>query len=1106
VSCGAALPSEVERRDAERKPVTVLFCDLVGFTARSDRADPEDVKATLRPFHTRIVREIETFGGTLDKFIGDGVLGVFGAPASHEDDPERAVRTAFRIQEAIEELNEEHPGLGLAVRIGIDTGEAVVAIGPGPQFGERVTGEVIALAGRLQAVAPVGGIAIGEVTHRATREFFASEELPSIAIPGRSEPLRAWRPIATSRRLARERPKTPFIGREEESALLRAAFRRCTGGPSVQLVTVSGEPGVGKSRLIAEFADHLDREPLIIRWRIGRCRPYGEGVAFAPLVDMVKTEAGILDSDPPGEVRRKLTQALEGLVDEPSEREWLRARLAPLVGLGDPAAADRAESFTAWRRSLEAMAAQHPTVVVFDDLHWADPALLDFIEQVIDWSTGLPLLVVCATRPELFERRPRWGGGKRNATAVSLRPLSETETAMLVTGLVDPATLPAHTKTALLERAGGNPLYAEEFARMLSERASGSEADIPVPETVQAIIGARLDTLPPESKTMLQDAAVLGKVFWAGALLAMDGRTEGEIQARLHDLSKQELVRPIRASTIAGDSEFAFWHLLVRDVAYEQIPRAERGMKHRAAADWIEAVPGERATDRAEVLAYHYGIAADLAGASIDDDLREKAARYHLLAGGRAQRLDAEAADRLLQRALGFLPPGHPSRPPVLVRAAEVASTLGRFIEARRDFDEAAEAYRAAGDARALGDTLARQSRASSRLGDVRRSRRLLDEALELLEGQSPGPELARAYSRRAGIALTDSRWEECRAWAEKALALAERLGLQEEVVRALQFRGASRSELGDEDGLADLWAALRLGTDIGLGEETVLTYGNLGLQLWLRDGPTIALQAYTSALEFSETRGFMLEAMWTKAGQLEALFDLGRWEDVVAIAHEMEAWDREEGGGLIRTYAEVYRGMVLARRGEVDAARLLAEEFLPRVRALNRAEFLAPALIVGALNESARGHRSMATQLIDDFAELTATTPGYRWHHLPEALRLRVAADATEGLERLFPDSQPTCRRYEHSRTSAQALVAEVRGEVERARDLFAAAGAGWRSYGSVLELGHARFGEGRCLLALGLPDAARHRLDEARDRFGTLGAEPLVGAVDDTLRTASV
>ncbi|MGH2636238.1 MAG: ATP-binding protein, partial [Actinomycetota bacterium] len=1007
--------------------MTVLFCDLVGFTARSDRADPEDVKATLRPYHAAIKRVLDSFGGTLDKFVGDGVLGVFGAPASHEDDPERAIRAAFRIQQEIARLNEDGGAAPLAVRIGIDSGEAMVALGPGPQVGERVTGEVVSLAGQLQTLAPAGGIAIGESTRRAARDRFSFEPIEQ---PDGS--LIAWLPREVSR-LVREQPNTPFVGRVAESSMLRAAFRRCTGEPSVQLVTVTGEPGVGKTRLVGEFAEHLDAQPELIRWRTGRCLPYGEGVGLWPLSEMLKAEAGILESDPPDEARAKLARSVETAVDDPSERDWMLARLGPLVGVGEmTVASDRAESFTAWRRFLEALASQHAIVLVFEDLHWADAALLEFIEHVVDWSTDLPMLILRAARPELYDRWPGWGGGKRNSATVALPPLTEAETATLISGLLDQAVLPADTQRALLDRSGGNPLYAEEFVRMLTDRGIlersrrtlrlAGDVEIPVPETVQAIIGARLDTLSPETKSLLQDASVMGRVFWTGSVAAIGGVDVGEVRTRLHEVARLELIRPIRSSSVKDDEEYAFWHLLVRDVAYSQLPKADRGAKHRAAAAWIGAAAGDRAADQAELLAYHYGEALDLALASGGEDvaeLRRLTVQHLLAAGERAARVDAESADRNFRRAVELLPDADPQRPRALLLRGEAETTLGRFTDARASFDEAVDGMRAAGERVGLGEALALKTRALHKLGDLRTSTRLLSEAVEILEAEPPGPELARAYSRMAGQMLLLGRFEECRDFAERTLALAERLGLDDEVVRARQNLGAARSELGDPGGLADLWAALRLGLDLGVGVETAVSYGNLAYQLWLLDGPAIALQVWDSAVDFAQVRGFSTEAYWSRCGQLEVLFDLGRWDDVVRIAHEIEAWDREEGGGQMRTFAELYRAMVIAHRGETQAAILLEEEFLPRVRILQRAEFLAPALTFGALLEHIRGHDAMAVDLVEEFVRSTEGHGSYRLQFLPDAARVLAGNGRVDRLEFLLDEDAPL-----HTARSRNALA----------------------------------------------------------------------------------
>jgi len=794
-------------------------------------------------------------------------------------------------------------------------------------------------------------------------------------------------------------------------------------------------------------------------------------------------------------------------------------RLVPLVGVGETAmAGERAESFTAWRRYLEALASQHALVLVFEDLHWADEALLEFIEHLADWTTGLPMLILCAARPELYDRRPGWGGGKRNAATISLPPRSDSETAMLISGLLDQAVLPAETQRALLDRAGGNPLYAEEFVQMLTDRGilertdrtlrlSGG-AEIPVPESVQAIIGARLDTLSHETKSLVQDAAVVGRVFWTGAVATIGGVERSEARLRLHEVSRLELIRPIRSSSVEDDEEYAFWHILVRDVAYAQIPRAERGAKHRAAAEWLTQVAGDRVADQAEVLAHHYGQALELALAAGADDateLRELTVRHLVVAGERAARVDAGSAERHFRRAAELLPETDPKRPPVLLRLADTETTLGRFTDARHRFDLAISGLMAADDLLGVGEAMALKTRALHKLGDTRETTRLLKEAVEILEDLPPGPELARAYSRTASNHLMLGDYEACREYAAMTLKLAERLSLDEEVVRARQNLGAARVELGDQAGLADLWAALRLGLDLGIGVETAVTYGNLAYQLWLLDGPGISLQVWDAAVEFAHVRGFSTEEYWSKCGQLEALLDLGRWDEVVAIADDIERWDKEAGGGQMRTFAEFYRAMVLARRGDIQAAVLLEEEFLPRVRIMRRAEFLAPALTVGALLEHMRGHETMAVDLVEEFLRETEEHPSYRLQFLPDAARVLVANGRLDRLEPLI-DGAPEARnvRTRNALETARAIAAEGRGDLEDAARRHAACADAWLAYGSVPERAYALLGEGRSRRAAGDP-GGDEPLHQAREAFDALGATPTVRELDELLGDAA-
>jgi class 3 adenylate cyclase len=438
--CGTPLTSAPASQAEERKVVTVLFCDLVGFTARSDKADPEDVQARLRPYHTQLRREIERFGGTLDKFIGDGVMAVFGAPVAHEDDPERAVRCALGTLVAITELNRTQPALELQVRIGISTGEAVVSLG-GSRETEGVVGDVVNTASRLEGVAPVGGIVVGEPTWRATSNLFDYEPLPPVRVKGKTEPLAIWRAVAARSRFGigvEQRILTPFVGREDELDLLKRLQARSLREHAVQLVTIIGEPGVGKSRLVQELFRFVDAQEELVGWRQGHCLPYGEGIAFWALGEIIKAEAGILESDQPEQAAAKLASALKVVEDDPGEREWISARLAPLIGLTAEAAGavERSEAFAAWRRFLEAIATRKPLVIVVEDLHWADEALLAFLDHLVDWSSDVPLLMVCTARPELYERAPGWGGGKRNATTLGLSPLSDAEISQLLAGLL----------------------------------------------------------------------------------------------------------------------------------------------------------------------------------------------------------------------------------------------------------------------------------------------------------------------------------------------------------------------------------------------------------------------------------------------------------------------------------------------------------------------------------------------------------------------------------------------------------------------------------------------------------------------------------------------
>jgi class 3 adenylate cyclase len=1107
--CTAPLQPAPPAPTEERKVVSVLFCDLVGFTARSDSADPEDVRARIRPYHQRLRTEIERYGGIVEKFVGDAVMAVFGAPVAHEDDAERSVRAGLRVLEAIEELNETDRALELQVRVGINTGEAVVALGARPEQGEGlVTGDVVNTASRLQSAAPVGGIAVGEDTYRATKEIFDYVELEPVSVKGKAEPLPIWQARSARARFGTDLTRTqatPLVGRELEQNLLQSSFERSARHASVQLVTIVGEPGIGKSRLVSELLRYIDDRAGLTTWRQGRCLPYGEGVSFWALGEIVKAQAGILESDSPEQAAAKLDAALPA---EAEDREWLLARLASLVGAeAEPAAQD--ESFTAWRRFLESLAVERPAVFVFEDLHWADEALLAFLEHLAEWSEGVPLFLLCTARPELYEQNAGWAGGTRNATTINLAPLTDEETARLISALLDAAVLPAEVQALVLERAGGNPLYAEEFVRMLKDRellgqkgrilALEEGAELAFPDSLQALIAARLDTLSPQRKPLLQDAAVLGKIFWAGAVAEMGGREEHQVRDGLHDLSRKELVRPVRTSSMEGESEYAFWHALVRDVCYGQIPRAARAAKHRRAAEWIEQQAHERVDDVAEVLAHHYVQALELsraAGESGDArELEAPALRFLLLSGDRSLGLNTARAEADYAQALELTPPGHPQRAAVLDRLGGALSESGRYAEAGLALEEAIADFQAQGDRLAAGRTASCYAqKALYYMGDARWEA-VLAQGVAMLESEPPGPELVQAYTDAAGMKCILGSNLEAVEWADRALALATELGLAEPAP-ALGFRARARCDLGDAGGLQDFERALKLAQEQDLATETASMYNNFAEAIWPVEGPASALKMMRFGIEFSDRRGLRRLATHTASSMLNPLYELGEWDEAMVLAKRLS----ERAGATLAVSTWVYgmQARLFVQRGQLEEATAAAESAVAGARQGGENWLVEAAFSGGALVHLARGEADCAVALLAELERLPSD-PFYA-SYLPAIIRTAVACGDRALAERLMEGVEPVFPLHEHALRAAQATLAEAGGELEKAVGLYADAADRWRGFGNVPERVYALLGQGRSLLALGRP-GADPPLREAREIFARLGARPLLDKTDALL-----
>jgi class 3 adenylate cyclase/tetratricopeptide (TPR) repeat protein len=1084
----------------ERRVVTVLFCDLAGFTARSDQADPEDVRALLRPYHARLRAEIERFGGTLDKFIGDGVMAVFGAPASHEDDPERAVRCGLAIVEATGELD-------LRVRVGVNTGEAVVA--SDRHQSEGVVGDVVNTAARLEGVAPVGGVLVGEATYRATRGVFDYRPLAPVRVKGKAGPLPVWVAASARSRLGvavDQAPSTPFLGREAELGQLRRAYATARDERSVRLVTVSGEPGVGKSRLVREFRAFIDAQPELVAWRQGHCLPYGEGISFWALGEVLKAQAGILEFDAPAAVAAKLADAVAAAVEEPAERQWLESRLAPLLGLaGDMEARagtpEQAEAFTAWRRFLEAVAARRPLVMVLEDLHWADDALLAFVRHLGEEARDVPLLVVATARPELFDRQPD------RAATISLAPLSDADTARLIAALLGQAVAPDGAHTTLLGRIGGNPLYAEQVCRMLDDQGllerddhsvRVTAAETVLPDSVQAVIAARLDTLAPERRSLLQDAAVVGTVFWSGALGAIDGRDPAGATADLQELARRAFIRPVRASSVAGEAEYAFWHNLTREVAYGQLPRTARVAKHRAVAAWIEEVAGDRVADHAELLAHHYLTALELARAARATEeaaaLHDPACRFLVLAGDRAMTLDVARADSHYQRALSLLPAAHPGRARALEKAAEAAQQAGRATQASALLAEAIAGFEAGGDHLGAGEAMARQARVLWYRGETARSRRLVADAIAMLEREAPGPGLADAYLEMGKEVWTSGRPAEALEWLQQAMDLAERAGADDIRQRALQYRGCARDEIGDLGGLQDVRESVELGLRLGLGRGTALAYGNLGAELFELEGPAAGMRAMEAGLALCEQRAITEVAHWLSVSVVECLFDLGRWDDALGLAERLLARHQDLASSYEGVSLTARKAHILACRGAVGEAVELQRRFLPRARDIGDPQVVANAFAIAAVIEQAAGDLGAAIGLVAELEQATRDGPScYRADPLPIASRICLAAGQPEPVERLLAGADAPAARYQCCLATARAALAETHGDLETAADGYEEASDRWRRFGVVAEHAHALLGLGRCATRLGRPPGRDHLL-EARAIFGRLGVLSLV------------
>jgi len=801
MSCSAPLGFDEPAPHGVRKTVTVVFCDVEGSTSLAERLDPESVHEVMSGFYRAMRTALERHGGTVEKFIGDAVMAVFGVPLLHEDDAFRAVRAAQAMREAIEALNvglERRYRLRLRTRIGVNTGEVIVGDTASGQA--LVVGDAVNLAARLEQAAAADEILLGPATHALVRDHVVTDPTEPLQLKGLTGRVVAHRLVAMGEGpdAPGARPDPPLVGREHELSSLRTAFDRAVHERSCELVTVLGSAGVGKSRLAKEFVPSTEPAAVVAR---ARCLPYGDGITFWPVAELVKQLSDVRDDEVRDEAVAKIERSLAGCEDE----AMIAERVAAVTGF-TTSTAGLQETFWAIRRFLEWIGRDRPMVVILDDLQWAEPTFLDLIEYLAGWSRGVAMLLLCLGRPDLMDLRPTWGSGVANATVLPLGPLGELESARLVSSLLGGASLDDRMFARIAESAGGNPLFLEEMLRMLEDDGlvrrdrAGLVADaeldlVRVPDSIHALLSARLDRLSQEERLVIRSASVVGKVFWWGAVEQLAPEPErAHVGSALQTLVRKDLIRP-EPSTFAGEDAFRFHHILIQEAAYRTTPKEVRADLHEAFAVWVEGVAGDRAGEVEEVIGYHLEQAhryrselAPLGEPEIDLAVRA-GLRLHA-AGVRAfERRDVPAAADLLGRAVALLPTEHPERRTALLALGEVLAEAGELGPAQAALDEAVLLGTRTDDAATAANAgilrlfllestdpklLARDAAAEA------------DRLISVLEALGDELGLARAWRLMGDLHWTQARYGAADAALARAIEHARRAGAPREERDAL--------------------------------------------------------------------------------------------------------------------------------------------------------------------------------------------------------------------------------------------------------------------------------------------------------------------------------
>ena len=1114
LGAGAVAPSEPasaarEPAAAERRFVSVLFVDLVGFTAASEGRDSEDTRELLSRYFDVARTVIERYGGTVEKFIGDAVMAVWGAPIAREDDAERAIRAAIDLAAAIPEIDPL-----LRARAGVLTGEAAVTIGATNQG--MVAGDLVNTASRIQSAAEPGTVLTGEATKRATEATIAYEDAGLHEMKGKTEPMQLWRALRVvagrggSMRSAGL--EAPFVGRNRELQLVKDLFHASEEERRAQLVLVSGIAGIGKSRLAWEFEKYIDGLAADTFWHRGRCLSYGEGVAYWALAEMVRMRCGIIDDEDVVSAGAKLTQTLEEHLPDADERRWVRPRIAHLLGLEDGIPGDEENLFSAWRILFERLAEKSPTVLLFEDVQWADAGLLDFIEYLLDWSRSQPLYVFALARPEFSEKRSTWAG-KRGYTQLYLEPLPASAMNELLTGLVP--GLPDDLRERVLERAEGVPLYAVETVRMLLDRGllerdgevyrpTGPIEQLEMPETLQALVAARLDGLTVDERLVVQDGSVLGKTFTKHGLSAVNGLDAASLEPILASLLRKEVLS-VQADPVSPErGQYAFLQDIVKRVAYETLSRKERKGKHLATAEYLLSLPGGEEDEIVEVVAAHLIDALESAPDADDaGEIRDRARAMLVRAGERAASLAATAeAQRAFERA-AELSDDALVRGELHERAGTVARTGARAEDAKVNFERAIELYEGAGETHAAARVAARLAEVMWDLGRLEDGLERMNLSYELLAQEEPDADLASLAAQLGRFLFFGGQAELGGQRIEAALAMAENLALPEVLAQALTTKGIILTSHGRrQEGVALLRFALHTAIENDKPSAALRASFNLADTLAQFDRCSEAADVVRDGLAQCRRVG---NRYWEISflGQVYPFVASGAWDEALAMFAELplDEWEQSRQAFSSSPFLQATVGV---HRGNPEDARHLVDRFQAMESSADVQERVAYQCARARLS-LARGEGREALDLAEQ-AFASHADFGFAAETVKEAFviageaALALGDDAKlaellAGVDGLPPGQSTRFLRAHTLRFRARLAAAD---DLEAAGQGFTGATALFREIGMPFYLAVVQLEYAELLASSGRAEECEPLLAEAREIFERLGATPWLERVD--------